>query len=49
MAAAKEAQIMSRLSHENIIKFYTSFLEDKFLYILMEYASKGDLFKMIHE
>jgi serine/threonine protein kinase len=37
---------MSKIDNENIIKFYTSFLENDHLYILMEYAHKGDLYKV---
>jgi len=45
----KEAQIMSSLTHPNIIKFYTSFVEDDNLHIVMEYASKGDMYKLLKE
>lgn len=49
LAAIREAQIMSQLSHPNIIQFHTSFVEHDCLYILMEYAEKGDLYKVIKE
>lgn len=39
-----EVQILRRLKHPNIIKYYTSFIEDESLFILMEYASGGDLY-----
>lgn len=32
--------------HPNVIKFYTSFVENDSLHILMEYAPKGDLYKV---
>ena len=32
--------------HPNVIKFYTSFVENDALHILMEYAPKGDLYKV---
>lgn len=38
---------MSELDeHPNLIKYHTSFLESDYLYILMEYANKGDLYKV---
>jgi serine/threonine protein kinase len=49
LAAVREATIMSELDHPNVVRFYTSFLENDCLYILMEYAQKGDLYKMLRE
>ena len=49
LAAVREATIMSELDHPNVVRFYTSFLENDCLYILMEYAQKGDLYKMLKE
>lgn len=40
---------MSQLDHPNVIKFYTSFLEGEYLYILMEYASQGDLYQVLKD
>ena len=38
---------MSELDdHPNVIKYYTSFVENDSLHILMEYASRGDLYKV---
>lgn len=45
----REAYIMSQLDHPNIIKFYTSFLEGENLFILMEYASQGDLYQVLKD
>ncbi|EDQ88985.1 uncharacterized protein MONBRDRAFT_32564 [Monosiga brevicollis MX1] len=42
-----EAQIMSRLSHKNIIAFFDSFVEGDALCIIMEYAGGGDLDQVI--
>ena len=44
LAAIKEAQIMATLDHPNIIKYYTSFVEEDHLHIVMEYAPRGDLY-----
>lgn len=41
--ALKEAQILKKVRHNNIIKYYTSFVEQDYLYIVMEYAESGDL------
>ena len=41
--ALKEAQILSKVRHPNIISYYTSFVENDYLYIIMEYAEGGDL------
>jgi serine/threonine protein kinase len=44
----KEIAIQRRIVHENIIKIY-NYMEDKVnIYIVMEYASKGNLFSYIH-
>lgn len=45
--AWKEALILKKLHHKNIIRYYTSFLEDGCLYIIMEYAPGGDLYSKI--
>lgn len=45
--ALKEAQILRKVSHANIIKYYTSFVEGEDLYIVMEYADGGDLQQVI--
>jgi serine/threonine protein kinase len=34
---------MKSLSHPNIIKYENSFFDEDNLYIVMEYAEKGDL------
>jgi NIMA (never in mitosis gene a)-related kinase len=41
--ALKEAQILRKVRHPNIIRYYNSFVEDEHLYIIMEYAEGGDL------
>jgi hypothetical protein len=32
--------------HIHVIQYYTSFLEDEKLHIIMEYAEKGDLYRV---
>lgn len=41
--ALKEAQILRKISHHNIIRYHTSFMEKECLYIIMEFAENGDL------
>lgn len=42
-----EAQILKKLDHPHIVKYFCSFLEGKFLCIVMEYINGGDLHKLI--
>ena len=44
--ALREVLILRKLSHPYIIRYYTSFIEEDCLYILMEYAAGGDLYKV---
>ncbi|CDW91219.1 protein kinase domain containing protein [Stylonychia lemnae] len=59
-AALKEVQILKFLDHPHIIKYslllsyhqfryFTSFMEDESIHIVMEYAEKGDLYKLLKE
>ena len=43
----REVSILKKVSHQNIIKYYSSFLEKEILYIIMEYAELGDLYSLI--
>ena len=43
----REVSILKKVSHPNIIKYYSSFLEKDCLYIIMEYAEGGDLYSLI--
>ena len=43
----EEIEILRTLDHPNIIKYYESFESDKFMYIVMEYCSGGELFEML--
>ena len=42
----KEASLLMSLDHPNIIKCYEAFINNGFLYIVMEYAESGDLHKV---
>ena len=43
----REVSILKKVSHKNVIKYYSSFLEKNILYIIMEYAELGDLYSLI--
>ena len=43
----KEIEIMYKLDHPNIIKLYSHFEDDEHFCLVMEYASKGQLFSLI--
>jgi serine/threonine protein kinase len=40
-------EIHKKLKHENIIRLYNSVEDDKFIYLVLEYAAKGNLFYLI--
>lgn len=42
-ACLREAEILKKVQHKHIIKYYSSFLESNCLFIIMEYADGGDL------
>ena len=39
--------MLKNIHHDNIIKCHASFIQDDFLYIVMEYAEGGDLLSLI--
>jgi len=47
--ALKEVQILKKVRNPYIIRYYTSFVEDEFLYIIMELAEGGDLAALIKQ
>lgn len=42
-----EVQIMKNLKSPHVIKYYISFMEEQNLYIIMEYAEQGDLYRLL--
>ncbi|XP_053184592.1 serine/threonine-protein kinase Nek1-like [Scomber japonicus] len=45
--AQQEVEVLSKMSHPNIVKYKESFKERKCLYIVMDYCGGGDLYKKI--
>jgi NIMA (never in mitosis gene a)-related kinase len=45
--AVKEAQFLSKISSPYVIKYFDSFMDDKNLYIIMEFADKGTLDELV--
>jgi serine/threonine protein kinase len=43
----REVDIHRRLRHENIIRLYNSFEDSDFIYLVLEFAEKGNLFYFI--
>ena len=46
-SAADENKTLSQMEHDNIIKYYGSFVVDDCFCIVMEYASKGSLYDVV--
>lgn len=44
-----EVKVLSMLHHPNIIEYYSNFLQDQAMMIVMEYAAGGTLFEYIEE
>eukprot|EP00928_Gymnodinium_smaydae_P036051 TRINITY_DN25253_c0_g1_i1.p1 TRINITY_DN25253_c0_g1~~TRINITY_DN25253_c0_g1_i1.p1 ORF type:complete len:1104 (-),score=207.29 TRINITY_DN25253_c0_g1_i1:91-3402(-) len=42
-ASHKEVGVLRQLSHQHIVRYYDAFIEDKSLYIVMEFVDGGDL------
>jgi calcium-dependent protein kinase len=47
LSLRREVQIMQQVDHPNIVKYYETYDDKKYIYLCMEYCSGGDLFKQI--
>lgn len=45
----REIYIMQRISHPNIVDFYDHFTDDKYIYLVLELLSGGELYQEICE
>ena len=43
----EEVKILTKLDHPNIVKYYETYEDHKYLYLVMEYCSGGELFDKI--
>jgi serine/threonine protein kinase len=46
-AIQEEVSILTRLDHPNIVKYYETYIDDKYIYLVMEYIGGGELFDKI--
>ena len=40
-------RILTRLDHPNIVKYYETYIDEKYIYLVMEYIGGGELFDKI--
>lgn len=45
----REIEINSNLNHSGVLKMYGYFLDEKRLYLILEYATEGDLFGILRK
>ncbi len=45
----REIEIHKKLKHENIIRLFTSIEDQNFVYLILEYAERGNLFYLIRK
>lgn len=45
----RESEINAHMDHPNILKMFTSFMDDRRLYLVLEYAGLGELFTILQE
>ena len=43
----EEVSILTKLDHPNIVKYYETYDDTKYIYLVMEYCSGGELFDRI--
>jgi calcium-dependent protein kinase len=46
-AIREEVKILTKLDHPNIVKYYETYDDTKYMYLVMEYCSGGELFDKI--
>ena len=48
-AIKEEVKILTKLDHPNIVKYYETYDDEKYIYLVMEYIGGGELFEKIAE
>ena len=46
-AIKEEVKILTNLDHPNIVKYYETYVDEKYIYLVMEYIDGGELFDKI--
>ncbi len=46
-AIKEEVSILTRLDHPNIVKYYETYMDSEYMYLVMEYCPGGELFDKI--
>jgi len=46
-AIQEEVAILTKLDHPNIVKYYETYVDEKYIYLVMEYIDGGELFDKI--
>jgi serine/threonine protein kinase len=42
-----EVKILNHLDHPNIVKYFETYVDNKYMYLVMEYVGGGELFDVI--
>ena len=48
-AIQDEVDILTKLDHPNIVRYYETYVDEKYIYLVMEYVGGGELFQKIAE
>ena len=46
-AIKDEVDILTKLDHPNIVKYYETYIDERYIYLVMEYIGGGELFDKI--
>ena len=46
-AIQEEIEILTKLDHPNIVRYYETYIDEKYIYLVMEYIAGGELFEKI--
>ena len=45
----REIEILTQLKHPHIIKYYETFEDEKYIYLIIEYANNGSLDHLVYK
>jgi len=45
----QEVDILVKMDHPNIVKYYETYIDNKYIYLVMEYIDGGELFDKISQ